>query len=110
MSDFTVRNVPKNAEETMKRWPRIVAHIICESLGYAVPSLAARILLDAILGQENWCEWVDAVYGRNPALPVRAAIRRRHYHKGYMAEYQHAKALVDRANTEHREPVFASWF
>jgi len=32
--------------KTMKRYPCITAHIIAESLGYATPSCAARILKD----------------------------------------------------------------
>ena len=37
----------------MKRWPRLCAHIICESVGYATPALAARIVMDAKGGEED---------------------------------------------------------
>jgi hypothetical protein len=38
------------------------------------------------------------------------AIRSRHQHKGYMAEYKLAKKLVDKYLNEGKEPIFASWF
>jgi len=41
---------------------------------------------------------------------IQQAVKRRHTHKGYMAEYKHAKALVDRANETGQEPLFGSWF
>lgn len=100
----------ETAAGIMRRYPRITAHIIAESLGYATPTCAARILQDAKLRQENWCEWIYACFDRNPLRAVQAAIRNRHHHTGYMAEYRLAKALVDRAIANGEEPVFASWF
>jgi hypothetical protein len=93
-----------------QRYPRICAHIICESLGYATPSAAATILKDAREQRENWCEWIYSCFNKNPRLAVDAAVRNRHHHSGYMAEYRQAKALVDRANNSGGEPMFASWF
>lgn len=103
-------NETENGQDIMKRYPRVVAHIIAESLGYATPTRAALILRDAKHRQQNWCEWIAACYGCDPLPPVRAAIRNRHYHHGYMAEYKMAKALVDQANHSGDEPMFASWF
>ena len=94
----------------LQRYPRICAHIIAESLGYATPTRAAMILRDAKYRQENWCEWIHACYSCNPLPAVRDAIRSRHHHTGYMAEYRLAKALVDRALDDGREPELASWF
>ena len=99
-----------SVEDTMKRYPRITTHIIAESLGYATPSCAARILKDAREGRKNYCEWIDACYGGDPLPAVRNAIRSRHYHNGYMAEYKLALALVRRAIDTGDEPDFASWF
>jgi hypothetical protein len=96
--------------ETMKRYPRITAHVIAESLGYATPSCAARILKDAREGRKNYCEWIDSCYDGDPLTAVKNAIRNRHYHKGYMAEYKLAKKLVDRAIETGDEPIFGSWF
>ena len=100
----------ETAAEIMRRYPRLTAHIIAESLGYATPTSAALILRDAKHRQENWCEWIYACYDRNPLGAVQAAIRKRHHHTGYMAEYRLAKAIVDRAIASGDEPVFASWF
>ena len=97
-------------KETMKRYPRITAHIIAESLGYATPSRAASILRDAREGRKNYCEWIYSCYGGDPLPAVKNAIRNRHYHKGYMAEYRLAYALVRRAIETDEEPEFASWF
>jgi hypothetical protein len=108
--DHVETNEQETVEDVMKRYPRIVAHIIAESLGYATPSRAASILRDAKHRQENWCEWIYSCYRCDPLPAVRAAIRNRHYHQGFMAEYKLAKALVDRAIQAGEEPVFASWF
>jgi len=96
--------------ETMKKYPRITAHIIAESLGYATPSCAARILKDAREDRENYCEWIYSCYDRNPLRAVQAAIKNRHYHEGFMAEYKLAKKLVDRAIETGEEPLLGSWF
>ena len=96
--------------ETMRKYPRLTAHIIAESLGYATPSRAARILKDAREGRENHCEWIYSCFGSDPLPAVRNAIRNRHYHKGYMAEYKLAKKLVDRAIETGDEPLLGSWF
>src|SRR2546427_9584702 len=97
-------------QDIMRRYPRITAHLIAESLGYATPTKAALILRDAKDRQENWCEWIYSCYDRNALRAVQAAIRNRHNHHGYMAEYALAKALVDRAIQDGAEPMFASWF
>ena len=96
--------------QIMERYPRITAHIIAESLGYATPSKAALILKDAREGKENWCEWIYSCYDRDPKKAVRNAIRNRHHHEGFMAEYKLALALVKRAIETDDEPIFASWF
>src|SRR5688572_27640105 len=100
----------ESAEDYLRRYPRIVAHLICESLGYATPNSAAQILKDTKEGNENWCEWLYSCYNCDPKIPVRQAIQRRHSHKGYMAEYQNAYAIVRRQLDSGQEPMFASWF
>ena len=104
-----VNKLPQDNVEALRRWPRICAHIIAESLGYATPLSAARILLNAKKGQQDWCEWVSACFNSDPRLPVQNAIRRRHYHRGYMADYRLAKKIVE-AELVGKGPVFASWF
>lgn len=104
------RSRPSSPDEYLARYPSICAHIIAESLGYAVPLLAARILRDAKDGRENWCEWIDACYNRDPRPAVERAIKGRHRHSGYMASYQQALAIVRRQNDTGESPMFASWF
>jgi hypothetical protein len=41
---------------------------------------------------------------------LRDAIRSRHHHRGFMAEYVHARALVHRLVTTDDSPLLASWF
>lgn len=101
---------PLSAKEVMKKYPRITAHIIAESLGYATPSCAARILKDAREGRKNYCEWIYSCYGRDPLPAVKNAIRNRHYHKGFMRDYKTAYSLVKYAIETGEEPLFASWF
>ncbi|MBK8099828.1 MAG: hypothetical protein IPK26_22210 [Planctomycetes bacterium] len=99
-----------SADQYLRRYPRAVSHIICESLGYATPQLAAMILRDAKAGRENWCEWLDACYRRDARRALRDAIRHRHNHCGYMADFRQAYAIVRRAIDDGQHPLFASWF
>lgn len=94
----------------MRRYPRLTAHVICASLGYATPSTAARIIADAKAGRENYCEWIYACYKGDPRNAVRHAFELRHHHRGYMADYQQARLLVERAIATSKEPLFGSWF
>lgn len=41
---------------------------------------------------------------------LRRAIHSRRHHRGFMAEYTHARALVDRTVKTGQGPLFASWF
>jgi hypothetical protein len=99
-----------SVEDTMKRYPRITAHVIAESLGYATPSCAARILKDAREGRKNYCEWIYSCYDGEPLPAVKNAIRNRHTHSGFMAEYKLALALVRKSIETGDEPLFGSWF
>jgi hypothetical protein len=101
---------PETDGEFIRRYPRITAHIIAESLGYATPSTAARIGLDGLHGRENWCEYIYSCFDRNARACLQRAIKSRHYHSGYMAEYKLAKKLVDHYLESGNEPIFASWF
>jgi hypothetical protein len=104
------RKKPETIDEFMRRYPRITGHIIAESLGYATPTTAARIGLDGLHGRENWCEYIYSCYDKDARACLQRAIKGRHHHKGYMAEYKLARKLVDRYLEIGKEPMFASWF
>lgn len=99
-----------SVQQVMTRWPRITAHIIAESLGYATPEKAAWILKDAALNQPNYCEWIDACFKGDARKAVVGAIRKRHLHQGYMASYPQALAIVRHVNQGNQGPTLASWF
>jgi len=98
------------AEEILHRWPRLVAHLICQSLGYFTPWAAANCIADHKNGEPNWCEYVAHCYSGNPKPPLEAAIRGRRTHRGYMADYRLALAIVERVRAGDPGPMFASWF
>jgi len=100
----------RSRADYLSRYPRICAHIIAESLGYATPGVAASILKDAHEGNENWCEWIYSCYNREPRRAVENAIRNRHAHEGYMASYELALRIVRRQLETGEGPTFASWF
>lgn len=100
----------RGAEGTLKRYPSLVAHMIAESLGYATPSLAAQIVAYGAVDRPHYCEWISACYENDARKALTNAIRRRHRHKDYMADYRQALALVRHYAETGDEPVFASWF
>lgn len=105
-----MREKPVTRDEYLRRYPRVCAHIIAESLGYAVPELAAGILKDTKDGCQNYCEWIYSCYRGDPRPAVERAIRGRHRHTGYMASYAQALALVRHQIESGEGPMFASWF
>ncbi len=107
---FKARMKELSVEETMRRYPLITAHVISESLGYATPACAARILKDAREGRRNNCEWIDACYKGDALSAVQNSIRFRDEHTGYMSDFKRAQALVKRSIEDGREPELASWF
>jgi hypothetical protein len=96
--------------EVLANYPRVVAHVIAQSNGYAQPSVAALIVRDAIERRKNYCEWIYSCYDADPLRAVQHAIRNRHRHKSFLDDYVKAKALVDHAIATGEEPHFASWF
>ena len=104
------RQAPTSPQDYLARYPRICAHIIAESLGYAIPRVAAAILKDAKEGRENWCEWIFSCYDRDPRPAVERAIHNRHRHTGYMASYEQALAIVRHELDTGQGPMLASWF
>ncbi len=97
-------------EDVRQRWPRVTAHLISESLGYATPDVAAFIIRDGLIGRRNWCEWIDACYQGDARRAMRNAITNRHHHRGYMADYRQALSIVRHVNAGNKGPDLASWF
>lgn len=97
-------------DQIIARYPRIVAHIICHSLGYATPSVAASILKAAATRTPHWCEWIACCYNTDAKKAVRHAIENRHHHRGFMQDYRHACRIVKEAIDAQNEPLLASWF
>lgn len=104
-------------EEALRRWRRLTAHLVAESLGYFSPKGAANTLLLFERDQGNYCEWFlhMAYLGRKPirqvaAETIRRAIRGRAFHRGYMASYKLALNIIRGRNATGTGPVFGSWF
>lgn len=121
-----------NQRDALKRYPRIIAHMICESLGYMSVLHAANALICHIENKPHYCEWYDHMAGgRRQRLEkqgtkltydemmlrithevVRDAFRNRKGHRGYMASYEQAiglvKAELERAGCTNQ--MLASWF
>lgn len=113
-----MKRPPQSREDALRRWPRLTAHLICESLGYFTPASAAYAVYAFAHQEPCFCEWyADAAGSLNHERVrdagdriLRQAIRNRHGHYGPMADYPVAWALVQRALATGDEPLFASWF
>lgn len=106
-------------DDVIQRYPRLVSHMICESLGYFTPLGAANALLHYKRGEPFFCEWYIHINRyrydaegilRAGELVVKDAISRRHTHRGYMADYGQARAIVEHVRSGRPGPEFASWF
>src|SRR5690606_39066574 len=93
-------NAPvRPSEHYLRRYPRICAHIIAESLGYATPEVAAQILKDGAEGRPNFCEWIDACWSRDATACARRAIADRQRPESFTGRDPNAEAIVDRVHT-----------
>lgn len=107
-------------QQNMKRYPRITAHLIAESLGYFAPRCASHGILKAKEGEAYYCEWYSHIaqsYDADKLKEVtkevlKASIVNRHYHNGGMSNYKSALALVKHSIDKGEEPNFGlgSWF
>lgn len=114
---------PQNQQEVLQRYPILVSHMICCSLGYFTPSSAANALLCYIQGEPMFCEWYSHMAGgmHPPSFDheklkevgrrvLEDSVQYRRNHTGYMASYQRARALVEYVRSGREGPVLASWF
>ena len=110
-------------KQILRRYPRITAHLICESLGYFTPRSAANALIAYLEHATFYCEWYSHMtnlrcgnyFHKETNMQVvqdvvNNAIAGRARHHGYMADYARALALVQEAAKGGREPALASWF
>ena len=103
-------------QDAMRRWPRLTAHLICESLGYFSPTGAAMAIRDYKLGIPNYCEWYSHRFGfhaerilEGGKQVLEEAVQHRRQHTGYMASYRQARLLVEAAILGHEFPLGGSW-
>ena len=107
-------NRPETLDQVLERYPALTAHLICHSLGYFTPRAAANAILAHMKGQDFYCEWyMSQLTGKNTmreigARAIQTAFKMRHGHRGYMAHYPQARALVHAAQHGY-EPTFSSW-
>jgi hypothetical protein len=117
------RDPPQTPEEALARWKTLGSHLISESLGYMTPKVAGMALKAYANDEVFGCEWYShisqcrgkdmfdqAEYKKINRDVIEPAFLNRAKHKGYMADYQQAKALVDEFVGTGRQPDLASWF
>jgi hypothetical protein len=118
----------RNKQDVLQHLPCLTAHLIAESLGYFTPESAANAIACYTRGEGFYCEWYYDRAERRLAsgntecdglrdtvkevgeLALQSAIRRRSHHRGPMAEFQRALALVRHVRRGGQGPMFASWF
>ena len=113
-------------EVCMKKYPRLVAHLICHSLGYFSPQAAANALSFYKSKRPFFCEWFTHMAQFEPEKDmwnekavlrvqenvVKWAFQNRHGHSGYMEDYRQAKRLVglELSSKGSTSQMLASWF
>ncbi len=112
-----------NQEQTIKKYPKLIAHMICESLGYFTPESAANALDHYRQNEPFACEWYShmaniksgSYWNRDSLIEIGKIVvgdsfRNRRFHKGYMNSYELARTIVEVVRRGQPGPVFASWF
>jgi hypothetical protein len=107
----------RSQADVLQRLPCLTAHLICESLGYFTPEAAANAITYYTKGEPFFCEWYhDWASKRRDnvkevgELAIQNAVRRRGHHRGPMAEFRRALAIVRHVQQGNEGPLFASWF
>lgn len=118
----------RSQQDVLQRLPCLTAHLIAESLGYFTPESAANAIAYYMKGQGFFCEWYYDWASKRFAngntkggdlrdtvkevgeLALQNAFKRRHHHRGPMAEFKRALALVLHVRRGGQGPLFASWF
>ena len=106
-SDF---RIAWTQEACLRKYPRLVAHLICCSLGYFTPQSAANAISFYKNGKAFFCEWYshmtkyakdnltgdyfdEKICRRVGRETLNLAFIGRHHHHGYMAEIQQTSCL-----------------
>jgi len=120
--------------EILRRYPRVCAHLVCDSLGYYSPDSAAYALRDIALGRPAYSEWfmhmasvqlknegaaaprdadgyVDEAYYQKTMIGIgrhilERAVKSRSHHHGMMADYGQARAVIAHKLTPRGEKDF----
>lgn len=96
----------------------IIAHLMCESLGYFSPKAALNCLTAYLNGEGFPCEWLCSMvrsYDQGKVWEVtrdivHQALFRKEHHTGYMADYQDALRIIKRVKEGSTAYDLASWF
>lgn len=118
----------RSQKDVLQRLPCLTAHLIAESLGYFTPEGAANAIVYYTEGEAFFCEWYYDWASKRFAsgntkcvglrdtvqevgqLAIQNAYQRRHHHRGPMAEFKRALAIVLHVRRGGQGPIFASWF
>lgn len=111
--------IPRRPIDDLKKYRKLVGHTICESLGYFTPRAALNVVLANRNGEPLACEWYSHIsqcsgqgaFERGSLIEIiQRAFTRRRDHRGYMAEYERARAIVDHEIDGDPPSELASWF
>jgi hypothetical protein len=112
----------RSQTDVLQRLPCLTAHLICESLGYFTPEAAANAIAHYTRAEAFHCEWYyDWASKRSKTDPratvlkvgelaIQNTVKRRAHHRGPMAEFKRALALVCHVRQGGEGPMFASRF
>jgi hypothetical protein len=118
----------RHQDDVLRHLPCLTAHLIAESLGYFTPESAANAVAHFTKCEAFYCEWYYDWASKRFAsgnrksgdlrdtvkevgqLAIQNAFKRRHHHRGPMAEFKRALALVLHVRQGGQGPLFASWF
>ena len=128
MTNTIANGKARSQRDVIEYLPCLVAHLICESLGYFTPQPAANAIAYYMKGEAFFCEWyydwaakrlrngntnltdLRDVVREVGELALQNAVKRRSHHRGPMAEAKRALALVLHVRQGGEGPTFASWF
>jgi hypothetical protein len=112
----------RDIQTIIERYPRLVAHMVSESMGYFTPREAADALIQYKSCAPYCCGWYVsiALHGKECSKEhtlqailevgrdvVSYAVRNRHGHQDCLPEYKQAQRLVA-AELKGKRPLFAS--